>query len=110
MAKPLIDRCHTQPKCRKAVTLYHLFFLSLESGGTDLAEIQSGSDEQAIADARKEANGRMVVVWCGSRCVGADRIRTNPDRARCWISRSAVIRAMASYAQWTRRLPSYRRA
>jgi len=53
------------------VPLYRLFFLNPEAGNTDIAEIQCDSDEKAIAEARRRADGGRVVIWCGGRCVGA---------------------------------------
>jgi len=52
------------------VALYRLFFHDDKTGTVLAVYVQCDSDEQAIAEARKEANGRRVVIWYDGRWVG----------------------------------------
>jgi hypothetical protein len=52
------------------VALYRFFFHDDKTGTVVAVYVQCDSDEQAIAEARKEANGRRVVIWCDGRWVG----------------------------------------
>ena len=53
-----------------AVALYRLFFHDNKTGTVVAVYVQCDSDEQAIAKARKEANGRRIVIWHDGRWVG----------------------------------------
>jgi len=52
------------------MALYRLFFHDDKDGTTSAVYIQCDSDEQVIAEARKEAKGRRVVIWQDDRPVG----------------------------------------
>ena len=52
------------------MSCYRVIFRNQETRVTEAAEIQCDSDNQAIAEARKKADGRTVVIWQDDRWVG----------------------------------------
>jgi len=52
------------------MTLYRLFFRNRETGIVGAVDLLCDTDEQVIAEARKRADGREVMIWHGDRWVG----------------------------------------
>jgi precorrin-6x reductase len=67
--------------------LYHLLIVDRRNEATVAAYVQCETDKQAVAEARKRAYGRRIMIWQGDRWVGAVEDSSDQDRmAARWSS------------------------
>ena len=77
------------------MTLYRLFFRNCETGIVGAVDLQRDTDEQAVAEARKRADGREVMIWHGDRWVGTF------EGASVSSVTAAPLRAMPVSTSWS---------